>query len=78
MCSNLSFGSRAKGDAEVLEITWDGRLLKQMLASTDSETDLRTIVKNAITLKRCDSEEYPATSLKLNWVRLAALQTTDF
>jgi len=50
----LVFRSRAKGDTKVLEASWDGRVVKRLLASTDAETDLRAIVKEAVILKRLD------------------------
>lgn len=65
----LVFRSRAKGDTEVLEATWDGRLIKQMLASTDNETDLRTIVQKTVALKRLDPEEYPSHFFEVELVK---------
>ena len=56
----LVFRSRAKGDPSVLEASWDGRVVKRMLASTDSDIDLETIVKESVTVKRIDAEGYPA------------------
>lgn len=56
----LVFRSRAKGDTKVLEATWDGRVVKRMLASNDSDTDLRSIVREAVTLKRLEPDDYPA------------------
>ena len=55
----LVFRSRAKGDTQVMEARWDGRVVKRMLASTDVNTDLRTIVREAVTLKRLDPDDYP-------------------
>lgn len=56
----LVFRSRAKGDTKVLEATWDGRVVKRMLATNDSDADLRTIVREAVTLKKLEPEDYPA------------------
>lgn len=55
----LLFRSRAKGDPMVMEALWDGGVVKRMLASSDSDTALRTIVKAAVTLKRLDPGGYP-------------------
>ena len=55
----LVFRSRAKGDTKVLEVTWDERVVKRMLASTGSDIDLRAIVREAVTLTRLDPEDYP-------------------
>ena len=56
----LVFRSRAKSDPNVLEAAWDGRVVKRMLASTGSDIDLETIVRESVTLKRIDAEGYPA------------------
>ena len=56
----LVFRSRAKSDPSVMEAAWDGRVVKRMLASTDSDIDLETIVRESITVKRIDPEGYPA------------------
>lgn len=65
----LVFRSRSNGDTEVLEATWDGRLIKQMLASTDSETDLRTIVQKSVALKRLDPKDYPSHFFEVELVK---------
>jgi len=65
----LVFRSRAKGDAKVLEASWDGRMVKRLLASTDAETDLRSIVRNAVTLRRLDPGEYPVHFFEVELVK---------
>lgn len=65
----LLFRSRAKGDTKVMEALWDGRVVKRMLASTDSDTGLRTIVREAVTLKRIDPEDYPAHFFEVELVK---------
>lgn len=65
----LVFRSRAKGDTKVFEAAWDGRAIKRMLAAAEAETDLRTIVKEAVTLKRLDPEEYPAHFFEVELVK---------
>lgn len=65
----LVFRSRAKGDVKVLEATWDGRIVKRMLASNDAESDLRTIVKEAITLKRLDPDDYPSHFFEVELIK---------
>ena len=65
----LVFRSRAMGDSSVLEATWDGRLIKQMLASTDSQTDLRTIVQKAVALKKLNPENYPSHFFEVELVK---------
>ena len=56
----LVFRSRATNDSSVLEAAWDGRVVKSMLASTDRDIDLETIVRDSVTVKRIDPEGYPA------------------
>ena len=65
----LLFRSRANGDAKVMEATWDGRVVKRMLASTDSDTDLRTIVREAITIQGLDPDDYPAHFFEVELVK---------
>lgn len=55
----LRFRSRAKGDPTVMEAAWDGRVVKRILGATDSNDDLRAVVREAITLRRLDPEGYP-------------------
>ena len=56
----LVFRSRANGNADVLEAVWDGRVVKQLLASTDSDADLETIVQRSMKIKQIDPEDYPS------------------
>mgnify|MGYP001112394957 FL=1 len=65
----LVFRSRAKGDTKVLEATWDGRVVKQMLATNDSEADLRTIVREALSLKNLDPEDYPTHFFEVELIK---------
>lgn len=65
----LVFRSRAKGDTKVLEASWDGRVVKRLLTSTDADTDLRAIVKQAVTIKRIDPGEYPAHFFEVELVK---------
>lgn len=65
----LIFRSRAKGDTKVFEAAWDGRVIKRMLASNDSGTDLRTIVREAVMLKQVDPEDYPVHFFEVELVK---------
>ena len=65
----LLFRSRAKGDTKVMEAMWDGHVVKRMLVSTDSDTDLRTVVREAVTLKQLDPEDYPAHFFEVEFVK---------
>ena len=55
----LVFRSRAQGDTKVLESTWDGRIVKHMLASNDTDSDLISIVREAVRFKRLEPDDYP-------------------
>jgi len=65
----LVFRSRANGDTKVLEATWDGRIVKQMLASNDACIDLRTIVRKAVTIKRLEPADYPTHFFEVELVK---------
>ena len=55
----LVFRSRARGDTKVMEATWDGRVVKRVLAANDVHSDLRSIVREAVTLRRLEPGDYP-------------------
>ena len=65
----LVFRSRASDDAEVLEATWDAKKIKQMLASNDDETDLKTIVQQSVVIKRLAPENYPSHFFEVELVK---------
>ena len=65
----LVFRSRTKGDTKVLEATWDGGTVKRLLAVNDVESDLRSIVKEAVKLKRLDPGEYPPHFFEVELIR---------
>lgn len=65
----LIFRSRAKGDTKVLEASWDGRIVKRLLAASDAENDLRSIVKEAVTLTRIDPGEYPSHFFEVEMIK---------
>lgn len=65
----LVFRSRAKGDTRVLEASWDGRTVKRMLALNDADTDLRSIVRQSITLRWLDAGDYPSHFFEVELVK---------
>ena len=52
-----------------MEATWDGHTVKHFLAANDAESDLRSIVKEAVTLKRLDPGEYPAHFFEVELIK---------
>ena len=65
----LVFRGRAKSDTKVLEATWDGQIIKKLLSSTDTESDLGSIVKEAVTLKRLEPEGYPENFFEVEFIK---------
>lgn len=65
----LVFRSRAKGDTKVLEATWDSRVVKRMLASTDASTELKAVVSESVTLKQLGPDDYPAHFFEVELVK---------
>ena len=65
----LIFRTRAKGDAKVLEARWDGRAVKRLLAATDEYTDLQSIVREAVSLKQLDPDDYPTHFFEVELVK---------
>ena len=65
----LVFRSRAKGDAKVLEARWDSRAVKRRLAATDEDTDLESIVREAVSLEQLNPKNYPAHFFEVELVK---------
>ena len=65
----LVFRSRALGDTRVMEATWDMLIARRMLSSSTSNTDLQTIVRNAVTLKTVGADDYPAHFFEVELVK---------
>jgi len=65
----LIFRSRSKGDVKVIEARWDGRIVRKLLAVTDEDTDLQSIVREAVSLNLLDSEDYPAHFFEVELVK---------
>ncbi len=65
----LLFRSRAKGDTEVIEASWDGPIVKRMLASNNIESDLHSIVREAVTLKRLEPGGFPTHFFEVELVK---------
>ena len=65
----LVFRSRSNGDAKVIEARWDGRVVKRLLAATDEDTDLQSIVKEAVSLKELDPTGYPSHFFEVELVK---------
>jgi Histidine kinase-, DNA gyrase B-, and HSP90-like ATPase len=59
-CQELVFRSRAKGDAKVKEMVWDGRALRDRLRSTDYDGSLSDLIKEVATVGDIPGAEYPA------------------
>lgn len=66
---NLVFRSRSNGDKKVREASWDGLVVKQMLADNDSSMDLRDIVRESITIRNLDPEGHPDHFFEVEMIR---------
>jgi hypothetical protein len=51
-CQELVFRGRTIGESLISELRWDGRALKTMLRSADHSKNLRTLVKDVVTVRR--------------------------
>ena len=65
----LVFRSRAKGDSKVMEATWDGRVVKRMLASNNSDADLHAVVHEAVTLRQLEPGGQPEHFFEVELVK---------
>lgn len=58
-CQELIFRSRAKGEPNVSELTWDGRALKQILRDPEWKGGLAEAIKAITYLTSTSSPDYP-------------------
>ena len=65
----LVFRSKAPGDTRVMEATWDMLTVKRMLVSSTGNTDLKTVVRKAVTLKTVGTDDYPAHFFEVELVK---------
>lgn len=59
-CQELVFRSRSKGDAKVMEMTWDGRRLKQILNDGSWDGNLVDAIREITACASVPSDQYPA------------------
>ncbi|MCY4184298.1 MAG: ATP-binding protein [Rhodobacteraceae bacterium] len=65
----LIFRSRAIGDKKVLEATWNGHKIKEILALGDPNVDLNMIVQEALTINNLNPEGFPPHFFEVELVR---------
>lgn len=58
-CQELVFRGRADGESLISELRWDGRALKTMLRAADHSKNLRTLVKDVVTVRRIKPKDRP-------------------
>jgi molecular chaperone HtpG len=56
----LTFRSRAQDDDLVSELSWDCRLLRSALRSSESDAGVEELIRRAVTLSRVSAEGYPS------------------
>jgi hypothetical protein len=56
----LTFRSRAPDDDLVSELSWDCRLLRSALRSSESDAGVEKLIRRAVTLSRVSAEGYPS------------------
>ena len=66
---HLVFRSRSMGDTRVLEARWDGRAIKRLLAATNEDTDLQSVVREAVSLKQLEPGDRPAHFFEVELIR---------
>ena len=59
-CQELVFRSRAKGDAKVKEMVWNGRALRERLRSADYRGSLGDLITEIAAVRELPGAEYPA------------------
>ena len=66
---NVVFRSRTLGDPAVMEANWDMRTVKRMLASTKSNTELQTVVAEAVTFTKVVASDRPLHFFEVELVK---------
>jgi molecular chaperone HtpG len=59
-CQELIFRSRANGEPNVHEMRWDCRKLKSLLLSADTATDIQSVMKEVVAVRKTGAEHEPA------------------
>lgn len=68
-CQELVFRSRAAGDKKVLEIRWDGRKFKELLADINYDADLKTFVNEITEVRELPDKEFPPHFFEVELVK---------
>lgn len=58
-CQELVFRGRVDEEDLISELRWDGRMLKAMLRAPDHSKNLRTLVKDVVTVRRVKAKDEP-------------------
>lgn len=58
-CQELLFRGQADGESLISELRWDGRALRTMLRSADHSKNLRSLVKDIVTVRRIEPQDGP-------------------
>ena len=56
----LTFRSRAQGENRVSELSWDCRLLRSVLRSSDPDAGVEDLIRRAVSLARAPADGYPS------------------
>ena len=65
----LVFRSRSKGDSNVMEAEWNMVAVKRMLASSDTDINLSTVVNEAVTLRTTRPGDHPAHFFEVELIK---------
>lgn len=65
----LKFRSRALRDPHVMEVTWDMRTVKRMLASAENDTEFQAVVAEAVTFRTVDAPDSPSHFFEVELVK---------
>lgn len=59
-CQELIFRARASGEPNISEMRWDCRKLKALLLAADSSTDVQSVVKEVVGVRKIEADRDPA------------------
>jgi hypothetical protein len=74
-CQELIFRGRADGDEKVMEIRWDGRLLREKLRDEHYDGDIAALVKDVVTETRFSGEGFPSRFFEVELRKITRMRS---
>jgi len=73
-CQEIVFRGRAEGDAEITELRWDGRRLRELLRDANYSGDLANLIRSAVDVRKGQSGDYPKRFFEVELRKVSRLR----